>query len=202
MPAARGDETSPPLCLPPLQWNWRALCRVLHRDLGYLFFGTTIVYAVSGLAINHRHDWNPSYSVARRELTLQGAWTNQPFSRTDATHVLARADVGRRYQSHYLPQRGQARIFFEGGNATLDLATGAAVVETVSRRPLLHIFNKLHYNPGRGWTWFADAFGAALLVVAVTGLFLLRGRHGITRRGGALVGVGIVVPAAFVLFVL
>jgi uncharacterized protein len=180
----------------------RALCRVLHRDLGYLFFGATVVYAVSGIAINHRNDWNPSYSISREELPLPAAGTNQPLTRADAANVLAKAGVTSAYQNHYSPAPGQVRIFFRGGNATLDRAAGTMAVESIRRRPLLHTFNKLHYNPGRWWTWFADVFSGALLIVALTGLFLLRGRHGITRRGGVLVAIGIFGPSILACFYL
>lgn len=180
----------------------RKLCRVLHRDLGYLFFGATVVYAVSGIAINHRNDWNPSYTISREERPLADAGTNQPFTRGHATNLLAQAGVTGRYQNHYSPAAGQVRIFFDGGNATLDRAADTLVVESVKRRPLLHTFNKLHYNPGNWWTWFADVFSGALLLVAVTGLFLLRGHHGITRRGGVLVAAGILGPAVLVYFYL
>ncbi len=182
--------------------NWRGLVRVLHRDLGYLFFGATVVYAVSGLAINHRNDWNPSYSIIREERPLPAAGTNQPLTRADATNVLAQAGVAAKYQNHYAPTTNEVRVFFDGGNATLERAKGIVVIETVKRRPLLHTFNKLHYNPGRWWTWFADLFSAALLMVAVTGLFLLRGHHGITRRGGVLVAIGTIGPAILIYFYL
>lgn len=182
--------------------QFRKLCRVLHRDLGYLFFGATVVYAVSGIAINHRNDWNPSYIITRAEQPLPDVGTNQPFTRARATQLLAQAGVTGGYQNHYAPESGQVRIFFNGGNATLDRDAGTLVVESVKRRPLLHTFNKLHYNPGLWWTWFADVFSGALLIVAVTGLFLLRGRHGLTRRGGVLVALGILGPAVLVYFCL
>ena len=43
--------------------NWRRLNNIVHRDLGYLAVGLTIVYGISGLAVNHKADWNPSYRV-------------------------------------------------------------------------------------------------------------------------------------------
>jgi len=33
--------------------RWRSWLRAVHRDFGYLAVGFTIIYAVSGLAINH-----------------------------------------------------------------------------------------------------------------------------------------------------
>lgn len=184
------------------QLHWRGVFHALHRDLGYLFFGATVIYAVSGIAINHRNDWNPSYSIQRQEYPLTAAATNQPLTRANATNLLAQLGVTGKYQNHYSPEAGQVRIFFQGGTATVNRAAGNVVVESVQRRPLLYTFNRLHYNPGRWWTWFADTYSVALLLLAVTGLFLLRGHHGITRRGGVLTAIGILAPASLVYFYL
>ena len=40
---------------------WRRWSIVLHRDVGYLAVGLTLAYGISGIAVNHRADWNPSY---------------------------------------------------------------------------------------------------------------------------------------------
>ena len=42
------------------RWN-----RSLHRDLGYALAVLTVLYAVSGLAVNHIDDWNPSYAIRK-----------------------------------------------------------------------------------------------------------------------------------------
>jgi len=41
----------------------RKLLRILHRDLGYFIVGMTVVYALSGIFLNHRHDFNPDYKI-------------------------------------------------------------------------------------------------------------------------------------------
>ena len=43
--------------------SWRQWNSVLHRDIGFLCIGLTLVYAISGVAVNHIGDWNPSYTV-------------------------------------------------------------------------------------------------------------------------------------------
>lgn len=42
--------------------KWRKLFRTLHRDIGYTAAALTIAYAISGVAVNHIADWNPSYA--------------------------------------------------------------------------------------------------------------------------------------------
>jgi len=41
--------------------QWRKLIIATHRDVGYFFAGLTVLYAVSGVAVNHIDDWNPSH---------------------------------------------------------------------------------------------------------------------------------------------
>ena len=182
--------------------NWRKWFRVIHRDFGYLFFGATIIYAASGLAINHRGDWNPNYSISRYEASAPPTGLNTPFTKADAEKLLTGAGVESPYQKHYFPTDDQVKVFFESGSLVMDRVTGKQVIESLKRRPLLQTWNRLHYNPGRWWTWFADVFSVALILLAITGLFLLRGHHGITRRGGVLVLIGIILPTILVLYYL
>lgn len=58
---------------------------------------------------------------------------------------------------------------------------------------------KLHYNPGRWWTWFSDIFAVALMVITLTGLFMLKGNKGLWGRGGIELLIGIAIPILFVL---
>ena len=43
------------------RFQWRALLRAVHRDVGYAAVGLTFVYAVSGLAVNHIAAWDPNF---------------------------------------------------------------------------------------------------------------------------------------------
>ena len=48
----------------------RKLLRVLHRDLGYFIVGMTVIYALSGIYLNHRHDLNPDYKIYYSEVNF------------------------------------------------------------------------------------------------------------------------------------
>jgi hypothetical protein len=39
----------------------RLWLRAMHRDAGYLAVGLTIIYALSGLAVNHISAWDPNF---------------------------------------------------------------------------------------------------------------------------------------------
>ena len=63
---------------------------------------------------------------------------------------------------------------------------------------MLYAFNQLHLNtPKRLWTWVADIYAIGLIVLAVTGMFVLKGRTGITGRGAWLTGAGVLLPVIY-----
>ena len=48
----------------------RKMLRVLHRDIGYFITGITLIYAFSGIILNHVNDFNPDYRVSYEEVAL------------------------------------------------------------------------------------------------------------------------------------
>ena len=85
----------------------------------------------------------------------------------------------------------------------MDLPGGTASFEETRERPGLRQANFLHLNQAKKlWTWMADLYAVGLLILAVTGLFVLRGRNGITGRGAWLTAVGVAIPAVFLLLYL
>lgn len=47
--------------------------------------------------------------------------------------------------------------------------------------------------------WFSDFFCVALMGLAIGGLFIMKGRNGITNRGAWLTAAGIIVPIVFLI---
>src|SRR5471032_2906879 len=41
--------------------SFRPWLRAFHRDIGYFAVGLTVVYATSGIAVNHLKDWDPNF---------------------------------------------------------------------------------------------------------------------------------------------
>ena len=54
------------------RWTWRRLSIALHRDVGYLAVALTIAYGISGLAVNHIADWEPSFVSYQEARELGG----------------------------------------------------------------------------------------------------------------------------------
>jgi len=183
--------------------TWRRWNAVVHRDLGYLCAGLTIVYAVSGVAVNHRADWNPSYATRTDAVSLSGVDLSAPTSDAFIGAVLARVGLEGHVRGTFRPDPSTMQVFLEGATVTVDLARAEATVEMVRERALLRQANFLHLNEGKKlWTWMADAYAVALLLLAVTGLFVLRGKNGITGRGAWLTAAGVAIPVVFLLLYL
>ena len=72
--------------------------------------------------------------------------------------------------------------------------------ESVKKRPLLSVMNRLHYNPGRWWTVFSDVFAGSLVLITLTGLVMVHGGKGLWGRGGIELVAGILFPLLFIVF--
>jgi uncharacterized protein len=172
----------------------RRLTISLHRDIGYLVAGLTVIYAISGIAVNHVHHWNPNYRVAREERTFPPLPADTPREAVVA-HVAAALGLPAGPKSAFRPAPGRIQIFYEGTTVDADYAGGTATVEGVRERPVLRDVNFLHLNHPKGlWTYVADAYAVLLGTLAITGLFILKGRKGFGGRGKWLFAAGLAVP--------
>ena len=172
----------------------RRSARIIHRDLSYFFAGVVVVYAVSGIVLNHKRDFNSNYSVRRTELQMPGSYpAPAETSREQAEELLRAADPEARYVKHYASGEQRVKVFVAGGSVL-------EVCEKRTKRPVISSMNRLHYNPNRWWTRFSDIFAASLLVITLTGLVMVPGRNGLRGRGGIELAAGIAVPILFLLF--
>lgn len=177
--------------------NISKLNRVTHRDIGYLIAGMTLIYAISGIALNHKSNWNPNYIFDNRSFRTEVPVTRTGFNDDVAKEILRSIQLDSEFKASYFPAGSKATIFINGGIVAVNSETGEGVVQRISKRPLFYQLNFLHYNPGRWWKYFSDIFCIALITVTITGLFLVKGKNGITRRGAILTLAGILLPLLF-----
>ncbi|MBG0860768.1 MAG: PepSY-associated TM helix domain-containing protein [Bacteroidales bacterium] len=177
--------------------NFSKLNRITHRDIGYLIAGMTIIYALSGIALNHKHDWNPNFIIDMYEFTTDVSLTRETFSDDVARTIIKSIPGDPEYKTFHYPSGNRVTLFIRDGYVQLNALTGKGLVERISKRPLFYQINFLHYNPGRWWKYFSDVFCVALIAVTITGLFIVKGRNGITKRGAILTGIGIILPLLF-----
>lgn len=178
-----------------MKFKWRKWNRALHRDFGYLFFGMTIIYALSGIALNHLSDWNPNFIIERYEVQVHGMPAE--FDRADVEELLSVIGEPGTYKKHFYPGNNYLKVFIKEGTVEINMRTGKGMVEKIKRRPVFNQINYLHYNPAKWWTYFSDLYCVALVLLAIGGLFILKGKKGITGRGAWLTALGILIPLIF-----
>jgi hypothetical protein len=177
----------------------RKLLRILHRDFGYFIVAMTIVYALSGIYLNHRHDFNPDYKIFITDFRIELP-SKSVFTSNDLKAALKSVDDEVIYKKHYLNNQGFIKVFIENGEAVINPATGEGTMQYLQKRPFIYSINKLHRaSMGTLWKWVSDLMAVILIFVAVSGLFILKGKRGFNRWGLWFVVAGIVVPLIFAL---
>jgi uncharacterized protein len=175
----------------------RPWLRAVHRDAGYLAVGLTVVYAASGLAVNHIADWDPSFQSyeTTHELGAAIAGDDDAIAKT----VTSRLGIGETPREVYRASPEQLDIVFDKRTLHVDPGSGRVFDEGQRPRLLLRVANWLHLNRGKkAWTYIADAYAGGLLLLAASGMFMLPGKKGLVGRGGVLVFLGAAVPVAYV----
>ena len=180
---------------------FRKWSRIIHRDVSYLFAGMILIYALSGILMNHRDSLNPHYSVEVKEFKVtQDLSDKDKIDKALVLEVLQPLEEADNYTKHYFQKDGRMKVFLKGGsNLVVDTQTGAAVYEKLERRFLLSDMVKLHYNPGKWWTTFSDVFAVSLILITLTGMVMIKGKKGFWGRGGVLFIIGILVPILFLI---
>ncbi len=176
--------------------KWTKLRRfnvATHRDVGYFFSTLIIIYCLSGLALNHVNEWNPDFIITKKTVKLDPNYVPLTVNRAmiDSLGLM----VGEtKYKVYDVPTKGQVKIYYENASLHVNFKEHTGLYEQVARRPVFYQSNILHRNSLKGWKWIADIFAVMLIVISVSGLFVLKGKYGITGRGKWLIGAGLLVP--------
>ena len=177
--------------------RWRAWLRAIHRDIGYCAIGFTVIYAISGIAQNHIEDWGEvSYKTYERTLHIP-APAEDAADDVAIKQVVDRVGLGAPTSTF----RAGDEIRLEYGNGAKVTAIGGDVtIQGRQRRAFIGAANWLHTARNKkGWKYVADAFAILLLYLAISGIFMIKGRLGFRWRGALLISIGVAVPIAAVL---
>lgn len=175
--------------------RWRAWLRAVHRDFGYLAVGFTIIYALSGIAINHIADWDPNFRSSERTLTIEPIPAELPDDEA-VKRVLAATGTGT--PDDVYRAGDEVRLSYSGGSQVTVIGSQVTVQERSSRF-FFRVANWLHYNRGKkAWTILADIYAVMLLYLAISGIFMIKGKLGLKWRGTILIGLGVAVPITYV----
>ena len=89
----------------------RRWSRNVHRELSFFFSGMLLIYAVSGLVMNHRDTINPNYSVEQRRYVVgEPLPARDRLTRDDVVRLLAPLDEADNYTKHYFPESDVLKV--------------------------------------------------------------------------------------------
>ncbi len=175
--------------------NFFRLNRNLHRDIGYLSIGFTLIFALSGLALNHRDDWNPNYVMTKKVVKVP-QWENEEKLISFAKESLS---LNGKMKGKFWVSSNELKLFFpEDTTVVYRKDKGTLEYEKITPRFLLRRFNGLHLNELKSWWILAsDLYSVFLIYLAISALFMVKGKYGIRGRGGILTAIGLIIPAFF-----
>nr|WP_119084525.1 PepSY-associated TM helix domain-containing protein [Altererythrobacter sp. B11] len=193
-------------------WHWMssAICLV-----------GMVLFAVTGITLNHAGDIEAEPAIATREAimpgsvlrTLESMPTAAPSGTPPAPVPAPVADwlagefgistAGR------VPEWSELELYIPlprpGGDGwvAVDRTTGDVTYEKTDRGWIAYL-NDLHKgrDTGTAWAWFIDIFAVACVVFCVTGLLLLQIHARKRRSTWPIVGAGVVIPLFLLIFLM
>ena len=176
--------------------RWRAWLRAIHRDIGYLAVGFTVIYALSGIAMNHIDDWDPNFHAT--EITRTIAPIPDGISDTEAAKRIGEvAGLSGKIDD----------VFRAGDEVRLTYANGSKVtaigdtltIQARRDRLFFRVADWLHATRGKQvWKYIADAYAVLLFYLAISGIFMIKGKLGLRWRGAMLITIGLAGPLGYI----
>lgn len=181
-----------------LQWNVkkiRQLNLATHRDLGYFFSFLILIYCISGIALNHADDWNPDFILKKVTVHFKRSYTKVEIGEKQVRYF-GKLVGEEQHKVYDFPTNDQVKIYYNNASLHVYLDQKKAIYEQVAKRPMFYQTNVIHRNSLNGWKWASDIFAILLITVTVTGIFIAKGKYGISRRGKWLIAAGTLPPIA------
>ena len=194
---------------------WKRQARTWHWMSGAICLIGMLLFAITGITLNHARDISAAPRIAEQEFALAGdalqlIGPGIEFSEGAPVPVEVARAVRRETGAKIEGMAGEwteADIYISlprpGGDAwlTIDRMSGEGLYEVTDRGAVSYL-NDLHKgrNTGPAWSLFLDVFAVACMVFCLSGLWLLQ-IHSLRRASTwPLVASGIGVPVILLLF--
>ncbi len=174
--------------------------RNTHRDIAYFYVGLIIAFSFSGIFLNHRQAWHPRrYTFNSTEIAIPAMVkdsVNDAFIQKFTREQNISDDLRR-----FTVDGNNLRISYVNHDVQVDIATGKGIIDEYRTTPILGQMTKLHVDTSKWWIYYSDIFGLAMMVIAITGMFIQKGDTSFRSRGWKLALLGLIFPLIF-LFIL
>lgn len=181
-----------------MKWSnkkFRKWIRIIHRDIGYLMVGISLIYGISGYILNHIDGTDPAFKSTEGTIVL--------------AKYLSRAELATEWQKKDdLPEIKRIlciddehyRVMLDGGIGIYETVSGTVDYKYHKKKPIIYFMNKLHYNKVAHWTIVGDIFAFTLIFFALSGLFMVKGKKGISGNGKWYLITGLILPLVYILW--
>jgi len=176
-----------------MSWNKKKAqywFRVLHRDIGYLAVGITLIYALSGFFLSHKTIF-PATKTEIFSLEFPEKLNGESLLNYWNSNTTVKLN-------HYKESDSKIQLFLEGGTGNYNKTNGVVEYEIYKKRSIISILNQLHNNQKKGWIYIADIYAFLLIFLAISGLVMVNGKNGFLKRGVWFMVLGIIIVLLFV----
>jgi hypothetical protein len=170
--------------------------RSLHRDLGYFFVGMIIAFSISGIALNHRTQWNPVRYVYTFNKVQTTFHTPKESVKIEDVKSFNKKNDLKDFLQFDNRDDTTLVISYKMADATINLKNGKGEINIWRKRPVLLQLYFLHtaFDDSNWYKYYSDIFGLGLIFIASSGMFLMRGKYSFRKRGWWLALAGIIIP--------
>ncbi|GAB4202197.1 MAG: PepSY-associated TM helix domain-containing protein [Bacteroidia bacterium] len=172
-----------------------------HRDIGYFISVLIIIYCISGIALNHIDDFNPDFIISRDTVSIPITFTFEDFN-YDKAKELSLYVHQNKIKVWDKPTHDQLKIYYDNATFHIYIDRRVGVYEELTKRPLIYHANLFHRNSIEGWKWISDIFSTLLIIVTITGMFMLKkkNQHSIFKKGKWYLIAGTILPLIFLTY--
>ena len=156
--------------------------RWLHIYLSMFSFAILFFFAITGLTLNHTEWFTKQQKSRSSKGKLDSAWVNSP----DTNHVrkleiveyLRKTNDLKGALSDFIIDESQLTISFKGpaysADAFIERQTGEYDI-TITQSGFFGLINDLHKgrDSGKGWSLLIDISAVLMVLVSLTGLFMM-----------------------------
>ena len=155
------------------------IMRSLHRDIGFLMIGMTLIYAISGIILVYR---DTGLLKSEKTITRQLPPNLEEQQLGMMLHLF-----------DFKVEKTEGDLVYFG-NGTYNKTTGEAIYQSVSLPDFMNKLNGLHKASSQSKThWFTTVFGVLMLFLAVSSLWMFKAKTKHFKRGVVISALGLLV---------
>ncbi|WP_404317984.1 hypothetical protein [Malaciobacter canalis] len=192
------------------KFNLSQTFRKWHRDLGYLVIGITIVYSLSGIMLSFRdlHIFEKEYMLTSKiEKNLKNPEDNfvNSFIKNEEksnlpSHVVKKSVIDSLKQVENTDTYIKYQVSRKKDLKTITYYKNSGeVIYSISAYPtFIKPFIDAHKSSSKDkWLYLSLAYSVILFFLAISAIFMVKGKNGFRQRGVYLTLLGVVLIAFF-----